>query len=127
MTNDKALSDCIERNESNATSVQNEEEETFAKVMLGTGAEVRDVTILGLSWDCEKDCIEFSFKKLVDRAQEMKLTKHNLLSLLAELFDPLGIISPMIVCMKILFQNLCCGNRGWDGELEGNSSSNFYE
>ena len=29
----------------------------------------------------------------------MKLTKRNLLSLLAGLFDPLGIISPMIVCM----------------------------
>ena len=42
----------------------------------------------------------------------MKLTKHNLLSLLAGLFDPLGIISPMIVCMKILFQNLCCENWG---------------
>lgn len=33
----------------------------------------------------------------------------------------------MIVCMKILFQNLCCENRGWDEELEGNSSRNFHE
>ena len=57
----------------------------------------------------------------------MKLTKRNLLSLLAGLFDPLGIISPMIVCMKILFQNLCCENWGWDEELEGNSSRNFHE
>ena len=129
MTNDKALRDRIERNESNATSARNEEEETFAKVTLGTGAEVskRCQKVLGLSWDCEKDCIEFSFKKLVDRAREMNLTKRNLLSLLAGLFDPLGIISPMIVCMKILFQNLCCENRGWDEELEGNSSRKFHE
>ena len=129
MTNDKALRDRIERNESNATSARNEEEETFAKVTLGTGAEVskRCQKVLGLSWDCEKDCIEFSFKKLADRAREMKLTKRNLLSLLAGLFDPLGIISPMIVCMKILLQNLCCENRGWDEELEGNSSRNFHE
>ena len=55
----------------------------------------------------------------------MKLTKRNLLSLLAGLFEPLGIISPMIVCMKILFQNLCCENWGWDEELEGNSSSEW--
>ena len=129
MTNDKALRDRIERNESNATSARNEEEETFAKVTLGTGAKVseRCQKVLGLSWDCEKDCIEFSFKKLADRAREMKLTKRNLLSLLAGLFDPLGIISPMIVCMKILLQNLCCENRGWDEELEGNSSRNFHE
>ena len=57
----------------------------------------------------------------------MKLTKRNLLSLLAGLLDPLGITSPMIVCMKILFQNLCCENWGWDEELEGNSSRNFHE
>jgi len=70
MTNGKALRDHIERNESNATSARNEEEETFAKVTLGTGAEVskRCQKVLVLSWDCEKDCIEFSFKKLVDRA-----------------------------------------------------------
>lgn len=43
MTNDKAMRYCIEQNESNVTSTQNEEEETFTKVTLGTGAKVRDV------------------------------------------------------------------------------------
>ena len=57
----------------------------------------------------------------------MKLTKCNLLSLLAGLFIPLGIISPMIICMKILFQNLCCENWDWDKELEGNSSRNVHD
>lgn len=70
MPNDKALRDRIERNESNATSARNEEEETFAKVTLSMGAKVskRCQKVLGLSWDCEKDCIKFSFKNLVDRA-----------------------------------------------------------
>lgn len=56
MPNDKALIDCIERNESNATSARNEEEETFAKVTLSTGAKVskRCQKVLGLSWDCKK-------------------------------------------------------------------------
>lgn len=51
---------------SNVTSARNEEEKTFTKVTLGTGAEEskRCQNVLGLSWDCEKDCIEFSFKKL---------------------------------------------------------------
>lgn len=48
----------------------------------------------------------------------MKLIKRNLLSFLVGLFDPLGYISPVIVCVKILFQNLCCENRDWDEELE---------
>ena len=58
----------------------------------------------------------------------MKLTKCNVLSLLAGLFIPLRIISPMNICMKILFQNLCNENQDWDKELEGNSSrNNFHE
>lgn len=129
MTNDKALSDRIERNESNATGGRNEGEETYAKLTLGSGSDVSMSCqkVLGLPWDCDRDVIQFSFKKLVDRAREMQLTKRNLLSLLAGLFDPLGIISPMIVCMKMLFQNLCCENRGWDEELEGKSKKRFDE
>ena len=57
----------------------------------------------------------------------MQATKRNLLSLLAGLIDPLGLISPMIVPMKMLFQTLCCEKRDWDEELEGESKKKFSE
>ena len=41
-------------------------------------------------------------------------TKRNLLSVLASLFDPLGIISPVIVSAKILFQEVCKDKVDWD-------------
>ena len=36
----------------------------------------------------------------------------------AKLFDPLGIISPFIIGIKILFQLLCKDKVDWDQELE---------
>ena len=50
-----------------------------------------------------------------------------MLSLLAGLFDPLGVISPMIVPIKMLFQTLCCEKRDRDDELEGESKGKIEE
>ena len=117
LTNDKALRDRIEQNEnpSNAKG-KGDDEETFAKIALGTGSEIEKGChkVLGLPWDLESDSISFSFEKLVERARGMRPKKRNLLSLLAGLFDPLGVNSPMIVPMKMLFQTLCCEKRDWD-------------
>lgn len=41
------------------------------------------------------------------------------------MFDPLGIISPVIVCMKMLFQELCRDNLGWDDKLESKSEKKW--
>ena len=46
-------------------------------------------------------------RKIVAKAQEVPQTKQNLLSVLASKFDPLGKISPITVCVKMLFQELC--------------------
>ena len=130
LTNDKALRDRIKQSEENESATdRNDEEETFAKIALGSGSEIKKgcERVLGLPWDLERDSIPFSFEKIVERAREMQATKRNLLSLLAGLFDPLGLISPMIVPMKMLFQTLCCKKRDWDEELEGESKKKFSE
>ena len=134
LTNDKALRDRIEQNEEKERSESNttdasDGEETFAKIALGSGSEIKKgcKKVLGLPWNLERDSIPFSFEKLVERAREMQATKRNLLSLLAGLFDPLGLISPMIVPMKMLFQTLYCEKRDWDEELEGESRKKFSE
>ena len=49
-----------------------------------------------------------------ERAKTLSPTKKNLLSVLASLFDPLGVVSPVIVCAKILFQEVCKDKVDWD-------------
>lgn len=43
------------------------------------------------------------------------------------MFDPLGIISPVIVCIKMLFQELCRDNVGWDDKLEKKSEKKWRD
>ena len=44
-------------------------------------------------------------------------TKRGILSVLASLFDPHGILSPVGVTAKILFQDLCKLKVGWDDPI----------
>jgi hypothetical protein len=59
-----------------------------------------------MSWDCKSDKFIFCLAKLAEKAKSVVPTKRNILSTLAGLFDPLGIISPVAVTIKILFQEL---------------------
>ena len=129
MTNDKALKDLIEQDENckpeNASVTT--EEDTFAKFTLGSEVSKNCPKVLGLLWDFENDVIHFNFEKVVAKAQEVPPTKQNLLRVLASMFDPLGITSPVIVCMKMLFQELCRDSIGWDDELKGEAKKKWND
>ena len=77
----------------------------------------RPEKVLELSWNCETDMFHFNFAGFVKRAEELTVTKRDALSLLAGLYDLLGVISPVTVSMKILFQQLCVHKLDWDEEL----------
>ena len=95
------------------------DEQTYAQLTLGSEVNDNCHKVLGLPWDCVKDEIRFSFIQLVSKASGKCPTKRSVLSLLAGLFDPLGLISPVVVSMKILFQELCTAKLDWDQELHG--------
>ena len=67
---------------------------------------------------CKSDRFVFRLWKLAETAKALILSKRNILSILAGLFNPLGIISPVVVCAKLLFQELCIEKAEWDNELE---------
>lgn len=79
-----------------------------------------DLETLGVT-ACDGVYEEFMESIFFNRARYSVKLPWKELSLLEGLFDPLGVISPMIVPMKILFQTLCCEKRDWDDELEGES------
>ena len=74
-----------------------------------------DLTIktLGIQWRPQDDCFSFTISN--DRISIR--SKRNLLSETAKLFDPLGWISPIILKLKILFQETWVRQLTWDNEL----------
>ena len=95
------------------------EDPSYAKETLGTPDSAgRKTKVLGINWDIEKDTWEFDLRK---RGEEIgktaQSTKQEILSALASLFDPHGLISPVAVAAKILFQELCSEQLGWDDPL----------
>ena len=92
-----------------------EDHQSYAKLSLGvTGCESKCCKVLGMAWDNKSDEFKFEIAKVGERAKTISPTKRNLLSVLASLFDPLGIVSPVIVCAKILFQEVCKDKVDWD-------------
>jgi len=45
-------------------------------------------------------------------------TKRSALKIMASLFDPLGILSPFTITLKLLFQSLCAGKANWDEPIQ---------
>lgn len=69
---------------------------------------------LGLIWNPRTDSFQFSFSKQI---QGDVVTKRTILSAISSVFDPLGLIGPVIVIEKLLMQKLWIQQRGWDQEV----------
>jgi hypothetical protein len=70
---------------------------------------------LGLSWNCSEDILKY---KLNSIQIPEKLTKRNMLSVISTIFDPLGLVSPVIVKAKVILQQLwSIQNLGWDQQV----------
>lgn len=66
--------------------------------------------ILGLVWEANAD----SFRFAAQDASTAKITKRIILSEIAKLFDPLGLISPVLISAKIILQELWLIKMEWD-------------
>ena len=69
---------------------------------------------LGLHWDAERDV--FCFKTV---STNKPATKRGILSTTSSPFDPLGFLSPFILPIKVLIQDLWKGRVEWDDEIQG--------
>lgn len=73
--------------------------------------EFKTVTsTLGLTWSPQSDLFKFSVQ--VD--MHAQITKRNILSSIAKIFDPLGLLSIFVVKAKLILQKLWLCKLGWD-------------
>ena len=78
-----------------------------------------DVKVLGISWNAVEDVLWFDSGDIVDEIKTMGiLTKRKLFSISARLFDPLGLVSPILTPIRKLVQDLWAEKLGWDDEIK---------
>ena len=75
--------------------------------------------VLGINWDVFNDQLLFDIGDVAQQMKEARPTKRNAVSLVTRFYDPLGIISPITVRFKQLFQKLCEKKLDWDENLTG--------
>ena len=73
--------------------------------------------VLGMNWNSNSDEIIFSFSELSKYASSFLFAKRLILKVRAKIYDPMGFLSPLVVEMTILFQDLCINKTNWDAEL----------
>ncbi|XP_065665416.1 uncharacterized protein LOC136086850 [Hydra vulgaris] len=87
------------------------------KLINETNFQSQNITkVLGLTWNKKLDLFIFSFFELFKIAVPFP-TKRDVLSFTASFFDPLGLINPVTVRLKILFQQICISKIGWDCKI----------
>ena len=95
-------------------------QDSFAKETLGTTADKHEskTKVLGIGWDMQSDTLEINLSKVSNLDLNPGLpTKRTILSTLASIFDPLGLVSPVLVSPKVLFQEMCIESLNWDDPL----------
>ena len=123
-TNDEELLKEIQKRESEEKQGKSSQEDiSYAKEPLGPTKDLGGKTkVLGIAWDSLKDELEFNLSKMVSESNKERPTKRGILSTLASLFDPLGLISPIGVTAKVLFQEWCKDKLGWDDPIPEDKS-----
>ncbi|XP_055714933.1 uncharacterized protein LOC129809150, partial [Phlebotomus papatasi] len=80
------------------------------------------VGALGLTWNPTTD--SFHFESPLGSPDEVK-TKRNMASAIAKLFDPIGLIGPVIIEAKVMLQNLHKLKKGWDDPIDDEFKSEW--
>lgn len=87
-------------------------------------SEEEGTTVLGLKWLMETD--QFTFVVKNPESKE-KITKRSIASCVAQIYDPNGYVSPVIIKGKILIQDLWRLKVDWDDEIPADLEQKWKE
>ena len=108
-----------------------EEDSMYAQTQFGVQSCYAFVSnekkIIRLNWNIGRDTFVFRFDWLVEFAKELILNKRTVIKVVAKLYDPLGLISPLFITIKTLFQDLCRLKIGWDDPLDEELSLRYSQ
>ena len=112
MTLRKWITNCKELREHLGTTEESPGEGLLAPVM----HDNEEHKVLGVKWMPENDSFCFNPKPLVGMARAItdRVTKRQLSSLSSKIFDPMGLLAPVVLQFKMLFQQLWIRVANWD-------------
>lgn len=70
---------------------------------------------LGIYWNPNQDTMTYSTG--IENSVNDKITKRKILSIIGQIFDPLGLISPSVLEAKIIMQRMWALNLQWDDSV----------
>lgn len=79
---------------------------------------------LGVTWDTQTDKIYYTTRPIKNTE---RLTKRSILSEIAKIFDPLGLLGPVILYAKKLMQNVWRCGVDWDESIPQSLHAEWYE
>ena len=130
-SNSRELTELIEKEEQVDKDIPrvSEEDETYARTNLGDKSVMgtTEQKVLGLIWNHFEDHFIFEFNFLIQFARELPLSKRSVLNVIAKLYDPLGLLSPLFTTIKVIIQELCKLKVDWDEPLTDNLKSRYLD
>ena len=95
---------------------------TYSEVIetsIETPLSISEEKVLGVVWNKEADTFIFRFEKLLEFVKDKEITKRFLMRLIARVYDPLGLICPLMVSLKCALREVCELGVSWDERLPG--------
>jgi len=85
------------------------------KIWRVSGLEIKAITqVLGVNRDTAQDTLFTVHRDVTDKAQEGPITKRRLLQVTSRFYDPLGLMSPVLITGKLIFQDSWCRGVDWE-------------
>ena len=104
---------------SNSESVRKEIEKNEGVELIDDGK------VLGIPWNSSTDTLRFELDEFSRKFSGMKITKRNVVSVIAQLFDPLGLLSPIFIIAKVLLQKIHKSDGEWDTVVIGSLADDW--
>ena len=94
-----------------------EENSGYAKTELKVSCDKDEAKVLGLAWNRSSDTIKINFSQNFENVDPNQVTNRDILSCTSKCYDPLGLLAPVVVPLKLMFQSMCKEKVDWDEPL----------
>lgn len=82
--------------------------------------------VLGMKWIPRSDALAVNFDVTATNVPDQNLTKRRVISITSQIYDPTGLVAPVIVTGKILQQEIWRSGIGWDDTIPESVLSKWH-